>query len=56
MDPKIDKLVRTTTIIATVTASYFLLAADYGPEPNFLDPVNQFLSIVFIYIIEVYFI
>ncbi|EYU35085.1 hypothetical protein MIMGU_mgv1a019696mg [Erythranthe guttata] len=38
MDPKTDKLVRRTTMIATVTASYFLLTADYGPEPNFLEP------------------
>ncbi|KAL7125801.1 hypothetical protein ABFS83_14G140500 [Erythranthe nasuta] len=41
MDPKTDKLVRRTTMIATVTASYFLLTADYGPEPNFLDPIKR---------------
>lgn len=35
-----DKLLRRTTMVATVTASYFLLTADYGPEPNFLDPVS----------------
>lgn len=40
MDPKTDKLVRRTTMIATATASYFLLTADYGPEPSFLDPVS----------------
>lgn len=40
MDPKTDKLVRRTTMIATATASYLLLTADYGPEPNFLDPVT----------------
>ncbi|KAL3829654.1 hypothetical protein ACJIZ3_018456 [Penstemon smallii] len=45
MDPKTDKLVRRTTMIATATASYFLLTADYGPEPNFLDPIkNAILS------------
>ncbi|PIM99962.1 hypothetical protein CDL12_27535 [Handroanthus impetiginosus] len=45
MDPKTDKLVRRTTMVATVTASYFLLTADYGPEPNFLDPIkNAILS------------
>ncbi|KAK6142817.1 hypothetical protein DH2020_023165 [Rehmannia glutinosa] len=45
MDPKTDKLVRRTTMVATVTASYFLLTADYGPEPNFLDPLkNAILS------------
>lgn len=29
-------------MVATVTASYFLLTADYGPEPNVLDPVSLF--------------
>ncbi|XP_047977348.1 uncharacterized protein LOC125219416 [Salvia hispanica] len=41
MDPKTDKLVRRTTMIATATASYLLLTADYGPEPNFLDPIKN---------------
>ncbi|GKU88169.1 hypothetical protein SLEP1_g2464 [Rubroshorea leprosula] len=32
-------------MVATVTASYFLLTADYGPEPNVLDPIkNAILS------------
>ncbi|XP_055807138.1 uncharacterized protein LOC129875922 isoform X3 [Solanum dulcamara] len=45
MDPRIDKLVRGTTMVATVTASYFLLTADYGPEPSVLDPIkNAILS------------
>ncbi|KAL6498811.1 hypothetical protein OROGR_028358 [Orobanche gracilis] len=45
MDPRVEKLVRRTTMVATVTASYFLLTADYGPEPNFLDPIrNTILS------------
>ncbi|CAA0813618.1 Unknown protein [Striga hermonthica] len=45
MDPRTDKLVRRTTMVATVTASYFLLTADYGPEPSFLDPIrNAILS------------
>ncbi|XP_042512529.1 uncharacterized protein LOC122087449 [Macadamia integrifolia] len=44
MDPKTDKLVRRTTMIATVTASYFLLTADYGPEPNALDPIKKSLK------------
>lgn len=39
MNSRTDKLVRRTTMVATVTASYFLLTADYGPEPNVLDPV-----------------
>ncbi|KAJ0439273.1 hypothetical protein HanHA300_Chr16g0623471 [Helianthus annuus] len=39
MNPNTDKLVRRTTMVATVTAGYFLLTADYGPEPNVLDPV-----------------
>ncbi|KAJ0682670.1 hypothetical protein HanPI659440_Chr16g0649981 [Helianthus annuus] len=38
MNPNTDKLVRRTTMVATVTAGYFLLTADYGPEPNVLDP------------------
>ncbi|KAF8380248.1 hypothetical protein HHK36_027731 [Tetracentron sinense] len=41
MDPKIDKVVRITTVVATVTVSYFLLTADYGPEPNVLDPIKK---------------
>ncbi|KAL8111325.1 hypothetical protein AgCh_019150 [Apium graveolens] len=28
-------------MVATLTASYFLLTADYGPEPNVLDPRNR---------------
>nr|XP_009780024.1 PREDICTED: uncharacterized protein LOC104229136 [Nicotiana sylvestris] len=39
-EPRTDKLVRRTTMVATVTASYFLLTADYSPEPNVLDPVS----------------
>ncbi|XP_058223653.1 uncharacterized protein LOC131333241 [Rhododendron vialii] len=41
MNPRTDKLVRRTTMVATVTASYFLLTADYGPEPNVLDPIKN---------------
>ncbi|XP_021904566.1 uncharacterized protein LOC110819615 [Carica papaya] len=41
MNPRTDKLVRRTTMVATVTASYFLLTADYGPEPNALDPIKK---------------
>ncbi|XP_062156322.1 uncharacterized protein LOC133864114 [Alnus glutinosa] len=41
MNPKTEKLVRRTTMVATVTASYFLLTADYGPEPNALDPIKK---------------
>ncbi|KAK8650542.1 hypothetical protein V6N13_140177 [Hibiscus sabdariffa] len=45
MNPQADKIVRRITMVATVTASYFLLTADYGPEPNVLDPVkNTILS------------
>lgn len=39
MDPKIDKLVRITTLVSTCTVAYFLLTADYGPEYNVLKPV-----------------
>ncbi|TKY63908.1 hypothetical protein E2542_SST13792 [Spatholobus suberectus] len=38
MSPRTEKLVRRLTIVTTVTASYFLLTADYGPQPNALDP------------------
>ncbi|KAI4371546.1 hypothetical protein MLD38_019768 [Melastoma candidum] len=41
MSPRTDKLMKRATIIATVTASYFLLTADYGPEPNALDPIKK---------------
>ncbi|XVF33343.1 hypothetical protein REPUB_Repub17cG0160500 [Reevesia pubescens] len=41
MNPQADKIVRRTTMVATVTASYFLLTADYGPEPNALDPIKK---------------
>lgn len=41
MNSRTDKLVRRTTMVATVTASYFLLTADYGPEPNVLDPIKK---------------
>ncbi|XVF73211.1 hypothetical protein PTKIN_Ptkin12aG0183100 [Pterospermum kingtungense] len=45
MNSQADKLVRRITMVATVTASYFLLTADYGPEPNVLDPIkNTILS------------
>jgi hypothetical protein len=50
--PKTDKFVKRLTIVATITASYFLLTADYGPKPNALDPVSfsyflQFKATVF---------
>ncbi|KAK1290706.1 hypothetical protein QJS10_CPB18g01569 [Acorus calamus] len=38
MDPVKDKLVRRTAMVASVTAAYFLLTADYGAQPNALDP------------------
>ncbi|XP_062090320.1 uncharacterized protein LOC133796705 [Humulus lupulus] len=41
MNPRTDKLVRRTTMVATVTAAYFLLTADYGSQPNALDPVKK---------------
>ncbi|XP_057454608.1 uncharacterized protein LOC130746104 [Lotus japonicus] len=46
MSPKSEKLVRRITIAVTVTASYFLLTADYGSQPNALDPIKkQLLSV-----------
>ncbi|KAJ0052341.1 uncharacterized protein LOC116107770 [Pistacia vera] len=41
MNPQTEKLVRRTTMVATAVASYFLLTADYGPEPNALDPIKR---------------
>ncbi|KAK7292664.1 hypothetical protein RJT34_15515 [Clitoria ternatea] len=41
LKPITEKLVRRVTIVATVTASYFLLTADYGPNPNALDPIKK---------------
>lgn len=49
MNPKTDKLMRRTTIVATAVASYFLLTADYGPEPNALDPVCLFQHYICFY-------
>ncbi|XP_015867370.1 uncharacterized protein LOC107404888 [Ziziphus jujuba] len=41
LKPQTDKLVRRTAMVATVTASYFLITADYGPQPNALDPIKK---------------
>ncbi|KAM1140735.1 hypothetical protein EV1_040384 [Malus domestica] len=41
MNSKTERLVRRTTMVATVTAAYFLLTADYGSEPNALDPIKK---------------
>ncbi|KMT20495.1 hypothetical protein BVRB_1g004810 [Beta vulgaris subsp. vulgaris] len=41
MNPNTDKLIRRTTMIGTVVAAYFLLTADYGPQPNVLDPIKN---------------
>nr|AFK38818.1 unknown [Medicago truncatula] len=41
MNPKTDKFVKRLTIVATITASYFFLTADYGPKPNALDPIKK---------------
>ncbi|GMY09187.1 UvrABC system A [Fagus crenata] len=46
MNTKTDKLVRRTTMVATATASYFLLTADYGSEPNALDPIKKAIQSV----------
>ncbi|KAG4922423.1 hypothetical protein AAZX31_18G212900 [Glycine max] len=39
MNPQADRVVRRVTMIATITASYFLLTADY--EPTVLDPIKK---------------
>ncbi|XP_027351368.1 uncharacterized protein LOC113862482 [Abrus precatorius] len=41
MNPQADKVVRRVTMVATITASYFLLTADYGSEPTLLDPIKK---------------
>ncbi|KNA17629.1 hypothetical protein SOVF_078510 [Spinacia oleracea] len=41
MNPNTDKLIRRTTMIGTAVAAYFLLTADYGPQPNVLDPIKK---------------
>ncbi|KAL9245352.1 hypothetical protein vseg_019014 [Gypsophila vaccaria] len=45
MNQNTDKLIKRTTMVGTLVASYFLLTADYGPQPNVLDPIrNAILS------------
>jgi hypothetical protein len=29
-------------MVATAVASYFLLTADYGPQPNAVEPVSHY--------------
>ncbi|KAL3571992.1 hypothetical protein Peur_022467 [Populus x canadensis] len=41
MNPRTDKIVRRTTMVATAVASYFLLTADYGPQPNAVEPIKR---------------
>ncbi|CAA0154815.1 unnamed protein product [Arabidopsis thaliana] len=41
MNPQIEKVVKVTSVVATAVVSYFLLTADYGSEPNALDPIRQ---------------
>ncbi|KAL2335957.1 hypothetical protein Fmac_010403 [Flemingia macrophylla] len=41
MNPRTEKLLKRLTIVTTVTASYFLVTADYGPQPNALDPIKK---------------
>nr|XP_018677024.1 PREDICTED: uncharacterized protein LOC103973537 isoform X3 [Musa acuminata subsp. malaccensis] len=36
MDPRTDKLIRRTAMAGTVTAAYFLITADYGPQDHAL--------------------
>ncbi|MQM06775.1 hypothetical protein Taro_039606 [Colocasia esculenta] len=46
MDPRSDKLIRRTTMVATCTAAYFLLTADYGPDDNVLLPIKRTIKSV----------
>lgn len=54
MNSKSEKLVKRIAMVSTITASYFLLTADYGPQPNVLDPVtpsilNSFLQFIILF-------
>lgn len=40
IDLKTDMMIRKTAMIASVTAAYFLLTADYGPQETALTPVG----------------
>lgn len=40
-------------MVATAVASYFLLTADYGPEPNALDPVRFLQQICKLYLFSI---
>ncbi|KAM1053127.1 hypothetical protein FF1_000638 [Malus domestica] len=42
INSKTERLVRRTTMVATVPVPYFLLTADYRSVPNALDPVSSF--------------
>ncbi|TVU50321.1 hypothetical protein EJB05_01688 [Eragrostis curvula] len=37
--PRSDRIVRRTVMVGAVTAAYFLLTADYGP--NYPNPVRK---------------
>nr|QSQ68593.1 hypothetical protein PY_020537 [Puya raimondii] len=41
VDPRTDKLIRRTAMVGSATAAYFLLASDYAPNPNALDPIKK---------------
>ncbi|KAL3640854.1 hypothetical protein CASFOL_015822 [Castilleja foliolosa] len=41
MTQELTSFVRRTTMVDTVTASFFLLTADYGSETNFTDPIED---------------
>jgi hypothetical protein len=33
-------------MVATAVASYFLLTADYGPQPNAVEPVSHYFFFI----------
>lgn len=41
-------------MVATATASYFLLTADYGAEPNALDPVSLHIFLYFQFFLGIF--
>ncbi|KAL0918266.1 hypothetical protein M5K25_010265 [Dendrobium thyrsiflorum] len=41
VDPRTERLVRRTTMVAAVAATYFLLAADYGTQDSAFGPVKR---------------
>nr|XP_018677023.1 PREDICTED: uncharacterized protein LOC103973537 isoform X2 [Musa acuminata subsp. malaccensis] len=46
MDPRTDKLIRRTAMAGTVTAAYFLITADYGPQDHALLAAGKLARLI----------